>query len=113
MFFLRLGAVSQNVGRNDFIVQAVTNAAEARAAQLFHLDHAVELVGPGTAIFLGHGHAQKAVFAGLVPNGPVHVALVFPGLVEWRYFLGDKAAEAIAEGFVFGGEEAAFDHHVS
>jgi hypothetical protein len=45
---------------------------------------------------------RKAVLAGLVPDLAVHVALLFPGLVEGGDLLVDEAAEAVAEGFVVG-----------
>ncbi len=94
LLFLRLGAVVQDVGRDDLAVQAVADAGDAGARQLFELDHRIQLVRVGTAIFLGHGHAQEAVLAGLVPDRAVHIALLFPGLMEGRDFLVDEAAES-------------------
>ena len=78
--------------------------------ELLELDHRIEQVGAGAAVFLGQRHAQEAVRAGLVPHLAVDVALLFPGLVEGRDLLVHEAAEAVAEGLVVGAEEGAFDH---
>jgi hypothetical protein len=112
LLLLLLGAVVQDVGRDDLAVQAVTDAGDASARQLLELNHRIQLVGVGAAVGLGHGGAEKAVLAGLVPDRAVHVALLFPGLVEGRDFLVDEAAEAVAEGFVVGAEQGAFDHGI-
>ena len=110
LLLLRLGAVVQDVGRNDLAVQAVADAGDAGARKLLELDHRIKLVGVGAAIGLGHGGTQETVLAGLVPDRAVHVALLFPGVVEGRDLFFDEAAEAVAEGLVVGVEQGAFDH---
>ena len=70
---------------------------ESQPRQLFHLDHRIELVSTGAAVFLGHGHAQEAVLAGLVPHRAVYIALLFPRRVERGDFVVDEAAKAVAE----------------
>jgi hypothetical protein len=69
----------QDVGRDDLAVQAVADAGDA-GAPAPPTDHRIQLVGVGAAVGLGHGHAQKAVLAGLVPDLAVHIALLFPGV---------------------------------
>jgi hypothetical protein len=64
-------------------------------------------------MIFGHGHAQKAVLAGLVPDGAIHIALLFPVGVERGNFFVHEAAKAVAEGFMVGGEEAAVNHELS
>ena len=110
LLFLFLGAVVQDVRRHDLAVQAKADAADPGVRDLFHLRHRIQLVGPGSAIFLRHGHAQKTVFAGGAPDGTVHIALLFPAVVERGDFLLHKTAEAVAKRFVVGVEEGAFDH---
>ena len=113
LLLLRFGAVMQDVRGDDLAVQAIANAAETCACQFFHLHHRIQLVGIRAAIGLGQGHAQKAVFTGLVPHGAVHVALLFPGFVVGGDFLVHEAAKAVAKGFVVGVEKGAFDHGVT
>jgi hypothetical protein len=110
MAFLRLGSVMQDVGRDDFAVQAVANARGARTRQLFHLNHRIQLVRVRATIGFGHGGAQKPILAGFVPHLARHIALLFPRIMKRRDFFVDKAAEAVAEGFVVRGEKGSFDH---
>jgi hypothetical protein len=107
---LRLGTVVQDVRRHDLAVQAKADAADAGAGNFFHLRHRIELVGPGAAVFLRHGHAEKAVFTRGAPDLAVHIALFFPGVVERADFLLHEAAKAVSEGLVVGVEKGAFDH---
>ena len=84
-----------------------------RAAEFLHLHHRKQLVGPGAAVFLGHGHAQKAVVAGLVPHRAVHIALLFPVGMERGNFLVHETAKTVAKGFVVGGKKGSLDHGVT
>ena len=111
--FLLGRTVVQDVRRHDFAVQPEADTGEAAAGQLLHLDHRIQLVRLGAAVFLRHGHAQKAVLAGLVPHLAGDIALLFPVCMKRGDFLFHEAAEAVAERFVVRGEQGAFDHGVS
>ena len=67
-FLLFLGAVVQDVRRDDLAVQAVTDAGDAGARQLLELHHRIQLVGVGAAIGLGHGGAEKPFSPALFPD---------------------------------------------
>ena len=112
LFLLLLGTVVQDVGGHNFVVQTKADAACACAGDSLHLQHGIEFVCARAAIFLGQCHTQKTVLAGLVPHGTIHVALLFPGLVVRRDFLGDEALEALTKRAVIFVEQGAVNHGV-
>ncbi len=64
---LLLGAVAEEVGQADVVVQgdAEADAADARALGLFADDEVQpEVLGPGAAVALRHGHPEEAAVAG-------------------------------------------------
>ncbi len=100
----------QDVRRHDLAVQPEADAAVAAAREFLHLDHRIQLVGPGATVLLGHGHAQEAVRAGLVPHRTVDEALLLPRVVVRRDLAFHEPAEAVAESLVVRAEQGAFDH---
>src|SRR6185295_588553 len=74
---LLLGAVMQNVGRDDTGMQRRAERVESRERQLA-IDHSfMSETAAGTAIFFGHGGAQQP---GLACLGP-YIAVVYAGFV--------------------------------
>ena len=108
--FLLVGAVVQQVGRDNFIVQAKADAAEAGRCQRLELQHRVQLVGTGAAVLLWQRHAQKAVGPRLVPDRPVDIALLLPGSVKRRNFARHEALKTVTKGLVLGVEQGSLDH---
>ena len=108
--FLRVGAVMQQIRRNNFGMQAVADAAETRATQLLHLNDGKQLVRAHAAVLLRHRRAQETILTGLVPDLAIHIALLFPVGVEGCNFEFDKLAKAVAKSDVVRVEKRAFDH---
>ena len=102
--FLLIGAVIEQVGRHNLVVQAKADAAEAGRCQRLELQHRVQLVGTGAAVLLWQRHAQKAVGSRLMPDRPVDIALLLPGSVKRRYFARHEALKTVTKGLVLGVE---------
>ena len=110
--FLLIGAVVEQVGRHDFVVQAKANARKARCSQRLELQHRVKFVGTGAAILLWQAHAQKAVGSRLVPDCPVDIALLLPSRMKRRNFARHEALETVTKCFVLGVKQGSLDHGV-
>ena len=102
LLLLLLGAVVEQVGNHDVVVQREGRTRRQRAALLLDHDGAVEEIRAGAAIGLGHGHAQKPLLAGLAPQVARHDPLLLPFHVERSHFLLEKAPAGVAEHLVFG-----------
>ena len=108
-------AIAVDIGGDDFRMQAETGAGGAGAGQLFHQNYAVDAVHAAAAVFLGHGGAQQAQFAGLQPGLPADLALFFPFRVIGGDFFIDETAHRVAKDFVIAIKQCSFysSHAVS
>ena len=102
LLLLLLGAVVEQVGDHDVVVQREGGTGGQRASLLLDHDGAVEEIGAHAAIGLRHRHAQKPLLAGLAPQVARHDPLLLPLHVEGRHFLLEKAPAGVAEHLVFG-----------
>ena len=96
-FLLLLGAIMQDVGRDDAGVQRPAERVEA-GQRIFTVDHG--LVGEGAAgaaIFLGHRGAEQTGLPGLGPDLALVHALLVPAVEMRHEFVGDEAAGLFLE----------------
>ena len=94
---LLLGAVMQDVGRDDAGMQRRAEGVEAGERE-FAVDHRLmREAAAGAAVFLRHRGAQQAGLAGLGPDlALVHAGLV-PAVEMGDEFVGDEAPRLLLE----------------
>src|SRR5262249_20980614 len=95
--FLFVGAVMENVGRDDPGVQWRPERVEARKTQ-FPADHCfVRKTAASSAVFFGNSRAKEASRAGFGPDFAVVHPLLVPA-IEVGYILGrDEAPRLLLE----------------
>ncbi|MNE85419.1 hypothetical protein D3C80_1824170 [compost metagenome] len=57
--------------------------------------------------------AEHAGLTGLVPQGTVDMAVLFPLVVVGHRFLFEELAHAVAEEFVVGAEQGSWNHGIT
>ncbi|MCY1347242.1 hypothetical protein D9M69_333480 [compost metagenome] len=106
LLLLLLGAIGDNVGRNDLRVGGETHGGGIGPRQF--LDHhcGVAEIATGTAIFLRHCGAQQAKLAGLQPDVLGHDAVLFPFMQVGHDLTVDETSCQLAEHIVVFTENA-------
>ena len=105
---LLVGAIGQEVGQHDVVVQGNAQAHTVAAGQMDLLvDHDViaKIVHSTAAQLLGHRHAQEAQLAGLGEQGPVDDAVGFPLLEVGHDLVGHESPSRHPELLVIVGVE--------
>ena len=96
-FLLLLGAVMQDVGRDDAGMQRRAEGVEAGERE-FAVDHRLMGEGAaGAAIFLRHRGAQQTGLAGLGPDLALVHAFFVPAVDMGSEFVGDEAPRLLFE----------------
>ena len=110
MLFVRLGAVMQDVGRDDVRMQGETYASQAQAADLLDHHGAVEKIRGHATVLFRDMRAEHSRLPRLVPQRTVDMPILFPLMMERHGFLLKELAHAVAKLFVFGAENRSRDH---
>src|SRR5580693_9671948 len=105
---LLLVGQSQQIGRDDIVVQTEADAAVAAGGGLLGDDRVVAEVGiTPAAVLLGYRHTQEALLAGLQPNPTVDDLGLLPFLVIGGDVAIQERPVGLAEQLVLGVEQRA------